>query len=198
MSRDGTNSPVSTESVSDDLLLHLGNSFTVQRRFSSVTASPIEMSPTNFLHRDIFPIISVDFGLGDRNIQGDGGSLAMSTSSTTETVGNSVYNLLQAYNVHHSGTEEEVGSETQSDVRRSQPQLNSSSVSSHNRIADSPPTQINPDDVSSRRRVPPYRETSRDHDISQRVGGRDSTEAAVVQVMFFGVYITGVGEIFVA
>jgi hypothetical protein len=119
----------------------------------------------------------------------------MSPSYTTETVGNSVHNLLQAYNVHHSGTEEEAESEAQLDVRRSQPQLNSPAASSHNRISDSPPAQNNPDDVSSRRRVPPYRETSRDHDISQRVGGRDSTEAAVVQVMFFGVYITGVGEI---
>lgn len=140
----------------------------------------------------------MNFALGDRNIQGDGGSLVMSTSYTTETVGTSVHDLLQAYNVHHSGTEEEVGSEAQSDVRRLQPQLNSPSVSSYNRISDSPPAQNNPDDVSSRRRVPPYRETSRDHDISQRVGGRDSTEAAVVQVMFFGVYIQGVGAIIYA
>lgn len=117
----------------------------------------------------------------------------MSTSSRTETTGNSVRDLLQAYNVHHSGTEEDGTSEAQLHAeRRRQPQLDAPSAS---RLSEPPPSQINPDDVSSRRRVPPYRETSRDHDISLRTGGRDGTEAAVVQVMFFGVYIQGVSTV---
>lgn len=116
----------------------------------------------------------------------------MSTSSRTETVSNSVRDLLQAYNVHHSGTDDETLLATQS---RSRPRQSQPDAPSPSRVSDSPRTQDNPNDVSSRRRVPPYRETSRDHDISLRPGGRDGTEAAVVQVMFIGVYIQAVGSI---
>jgi hypothetical protein len=116
-------------------------------------------------------------------------SRTMSTSSTTETVSGSVRDLLQAYDVHHTGTEAEGPSDTQTHTRRRQLQPDLPSTS---RNAESPPTRDNPNDVSSRRRVPPYRETSRDHDLSSRPGGRDGTEAAVVQVMFLGVYIQAV------
>ena len=130
-----------------------------------------------------------------RDVQGDRDSPAMATSSTTETVSTSAHELLQAYNVHHTGTEDEERPEPQSSFRRpQQSQLDSLAVSSSNRVPEPPPTQIDPNDVSTRRRVPPYRATSRDHDISQRAGGRDSTEAAVVQVMFIGVYMTGVSQ----
>ncbi|KEF61802.1 uncharacterized protein A1O9_03372 [Exophiala aquamarina CBS 119918] len=124
-------------------------------------------------------------------VQGDDNSPAMSRSSTTETVNPSVHELLQAYNVHHTGTDEEVRLAPQPSIRRQQAQLDSPNVYSSNRTSESPPAQIDPNDVSSRRRVPPYRETSRDHDLSLRPGGRDSTEATIVQVMFVGVYITG-------
>lgn len=53
-------------------------------------------------------------------------------------------------------------------------------------------TQLNENWPSDWRRVPPYRESSRTHRVSDRAAGQDVAEAAIVVTMFHGVWIMGV------
>jgi hypothetical protein len=45
------------------------------------------------------------------------------------------------------------------------------------------------------RRIPPYRESSRTHRVSDRAAGRDAAESAIVITMFHGVWIMGVRKL---
>lgn len=112
----------------------------------------------------------------------------MSASTTTETLPNSVHHLLQTYNVHHTGQEED---------QEAQATLQLPSVPS---LASEPrqtyPSRGQPrhEDVYSRRRLPPYREISRTHSLSSRPAGRTPLEGVIVTLIFCGVFITGVSE----
>ena len=115
----------------------------------------------------------------------------MSTSTTTEILPHNVRQLLQAYNVHHTGHEEK--EEAQATLQ--QPQASSApSLTSEPRQTYPSRSQPWHEDVYSRRRVPPYRETSRSHSLSSRPAGRNQVEAVIVTLMFWGVNITGVSE----
>ncbi len=118
----------------------------------------------------------------------------MSTSTTTELLPGNVHQLLQAYNVHHTGQEED---EEAAQATIQQPQA------SPDPLPTAQPQQTYPsgsqgrqdDTYSSRRRVPPYRETSRNHALSSRPAGLNQAEAVLVTVMFFGVYLQGVSKV---
>lgn len=112
----------------------------------------------------------------------------MSASTTTETLPNSVHHLLQAYNVHHSGQEED--QEAQATLRLP------SALSLPSEPRQTYPSRAQPrhEDVYTRRCVPPYRETSRTHSLSSRPAGRTVLEAVIVTLIFCGVNVIGVSE----
>ena len=101
--------------------------------------------------------------------------------STTEVGTAAVSDILRAYDLHHSGSETP---ESQSQRARSAPQ----------------PT-IQPENPhwwpSDRRRMPAYREASRDHRLADRPAGRDNVEGVMVTVMFLGVYLNSVSFNFI-
>ena len=89
--------------------------------------------------------------------------------STTEVVPATVSDLLKAYDLHHSGVES-------SQSQRTAP-----------RQPENPPSW-----PSNRRRMPAYREPSRDHRLADRPAGQDTVEGVMVTVMFIGVYVNSV------
>jgi hypothetical protein len=109
----------------------------------------------------------------------------MSTSTmTVEEVGSGqLGDILQAYKLHHSGASEE----------QPLPQQPASRSPSHNNRIQPPrderSSNEDPNSISSRRRVPAYRETSRNHSLASRPGGVDSASEFMVPAMFFGVFV---------
>lgn len=114
----------------------------------------------------------------------------MATSTTTRVSSREIRELLQAYNVHHSG----------SDEQREQPERRGVQVPAQlNPVENRNSTDVQPsvpqghqNDIASRRRVPPYRQTHRDHTLASRPAGLNLVSAAFTQTVFIGVYITGV------
>jgi hypothetical protein len=109
----------------------------------------------------------------------------MSTSTTTvEEVGSEqLLDVLQAYRLHHSGTSEEQSSSLP--ARRSTPQTDSRIQP----LRDEEPSLEDPNSLSSRRRVPAYRATSREHTLASRPAGLDAASEVMVPAMFLGVYV---------
>ncbi len=110
----------------------------------------------------------------------------MSTSTTTQVFGGTVHELLQAYNVHHTGHEEE---RPPTHIRH--PRLETS-ANAPEQEAQLIQHQDQPRALASRRRVPAYRATSREHALSSRPAGLNYVESTVVVVLFLGVYVIGV------
>ncbi len=112
-------------------------------------------------------------------------TLAMSASTTTETLPNSVHHLLQAYNVRHSGYETDQGAQA------SAPSQLPAGLSFDSEPRQTYPSRAQPwhDELNSRRRVPPYRATNRTHSLALRPAGRTASEAVIVSMIFFGVNI---------
>jgi hypothetical protein len=78
--------------------------------------------------------------------------------------------LLHVYAVHQTGTEVEsvaIATETNNETR---------TLPSH------------PDWPSDRRRIPPYRSTTRDYPLSDRPAGTGALDEVIVTAMFAGVY----------
>jgi hypothetical protein len=82
---------------------------------------------------------------------------------------------LRIYNVHESGQQETTDTDTY--------QQNSPEQST---------THPDPNWPADWRRMPPYRESSRTHRVSDRPAGQDAVEGAVVVTMFSGVWLLGV------
>ncbi|KAK6369383.1 hypothetical protein LTS17_009726 [Exophiala oligosperma] len=104
--------------------------------------------------------------------------------ASTETVlePTTLRETLRVYNVHESGREEAESSQQQ----QQQPQ----ELREQQRG-----TRTNTDQdrewPSDWRRMPPYRESSRTHRVSDRTAGQDAVEGAVVVTMFSGVWLLG-------
>ena len=117
----------------------------------------------------------------------------MTTSTTTHLLGPSVHELLQAYNIHHTGhpdTEVEGLSNIRSLSVQPAPDTSlQAQAGGRQALQDG---ELTDQGYASRRRVPPYRATKRDHPLSSRPGGLNNAEAALVQAMFVGVYINAV------
>ena len=111
----------------------------------------------------------------------------MSTSTTTQVFGGTVHELLQAYNVHHTGYEERLPPQ-----HLLHPRLDTRENDSVQGEARFVQRQDQPLALESRRRVPAYRVTSREHALSSRPAGLNYVESTVVVVLFLGVYINGV------
>ena len=94
--------------------------------------------------------------------------------STTEVVPGAVNDLLKAYDLHHSGAESSQSQRTEAAPQASRPPENPASW------------------PSDRRRMPAYREPSRDHRLVDRPAGQDTVESVMVTVMFVGVYVNSV------
>ena len=94
--------------------------------------------------------------------------------STTEVVPAAVSGLLKAYDLHHSGA-----ASSQSQRTEAAPQAS--------RQPENPPSW-----PSNRRRMPAYREPSRDHRLADRPAGQDVVEGVIDTVMFIGVYVNSV------
>ena len=117
----------------------------------------------------------------------------MSTSTTTQILGGTVHELLQAYNVHHTGHEEQTppapqfhDPQAEAGVHTSEQQEEAqSSVQRHDH---------QPPELTTRRRVPVYRATSRDHALSSRPAGLNYVESLVVVTLFLGVDVIGVSS----
>ncbi|OQV05159.1 hypothetical protein CLAIMM_09943 [Cladophialophora immunda] len=117
----------------------------------------------------------------------------MATSTTTQVAqGESIHDVLQACNVHHTGTEED--SPAQEAVHHPRgpinPPANASSTTTQEQHRE---WQV--EAYSSRRRVPGYRETNRSV-RSARPAGTSSGEEVIVGAMFLGVWvIAGVNRV---
>jgi hypothetical protein len=97
--------------------------------------------------------------------------------STTTTVSAGVRELLQAYDLHHSGTESSQSQNVEATTHpRRQPE---------NR----------PSWPSNRRRMPPYREASRSHRLADRPAGETTAGGVLITVMFLGVYVDAVSSL---
>jgi hypothetical protein len=99
--------------------------------------------------------------------------------STTHVVSAAATDLLSAYDLHHSGADS-----LQS--QRAEPAY------------QSPRQQGSPLSwPSNRRRMPNYREPSRDHRLVDRPAGQDTVEGVMVTIMFIGVYMNSVSSMFI-
>ena len=109
----------------------------------------------------------------------------------------SLRGVLHAYDLHHSGTEDNRPTELLNGQLPTQPSIRIPSLQpAQQRAGDSLSLGSDPNAVSTRRRVPPYRETSRNHSLSSRPAGQDAISEVIVPAMFFGVFIQQVGNIF--
>ena len=110
----------------------------------------------------------------------------MSTSTTTQVLGPTIHEVLQAYNTHHTGHEEPFPP----------PQLHHPQVeASEDSSSQGPQHDVDREQsqaLATRRRVPPYRRTGREHAYSSRPGGLNWVEEVLVVTLFLGVYVTGV------
>jgi hypothetical protein len=108
-------------------------------------------------------------------------------STQTQVEPTSVRQLLRAYDVHQTGQEEDEVPETLiqhlSARARESPQSEVEDTSLPSHI---------PDDVNSRRAVPPHRPIG-DHTLASRPGGPSRIEGALATFAFVGVYTIGVG-----
>lgn len=117
-------------------------------------------------------------------------SAIMATSTTTQVTSSEIRDLVQVYNVHHSGCEEQV-EEEELQEQQLRAQFDSRQTPSSQQFQLSVPEE-HQNDITSRRRVPPYRPTHRDHTLASRPAGLTAVSAAFTQTVFLGVYITGV------
>lgn len=94
------------------------------------------------------------------------------TETTTRLEPTTLRDVLQVYTIHQTG--EDIATETSNDTRDFVSQ---------------------PDWPSDRRRIPPYRSTTRTYPLSERPGGVTTFEGVIVVVMFSGVYTVAVRTI---
>lgn len=109
--------------------------------------------------------------------------------ASTETVlePTTLRETLRVYNVHESGQEEADAEARAENEPSQQEQQRQESGQQDTRNADR-------EWPSDWRRMPPYRESSRTHRVSDRAAGQDAVESAVVVTMFSGVWLLGVSH----
>jgi hypothetical protein len=121
----------------------------------------------------------------------------MTTSTTATTTATDltreVRDLLQAYEVHHTGFERS----SEEDAQHEDPPSQVTGATDDTRVqsqtyASAPLADDSPGDTGYYRRVPAYRPVATGHTLASRPAGLDTMSAAVVTTMFFGVYLTGV------
>ncbi|KIW19376.1 hypothetical protein PV08_03671 [Exophiala spinifera] len=105
--------------------------------------------------------------------------------ANTETVlePTTLRETLRVYNVHESG-QQEAEAEARAKNESSDQHPMQESRQQDTRPADR-------EWPSDWRRMPPYRETSRVHRVSDRAAGQDAVEGVVVMTMFSGVWLLG-------
>jgi hypothetical protein len=135
-------------------------------------------------YRERFPsgVLPVSFTQPSTNVRfhNTGDWLPFLKMSRTQTAQEptTVSETLRIYDVYETGREE-----------TSEPPLNRAQNGVEQAQSTTQPNENWPSDW---RRVPPYRESSRTHRVSDRAAGRDVAEAAIVVTMFHGVWIMGV------
>lgn len=112
-----------------------------------------------------------------------------SRTTTVEVENGSLQHVLQAYQLHHSGIADE--QRLQLFPRRPAPHLKPLGLQTVEAL-----TREDQNSLSSRRRIPPYRETSRNHSLSSRPAGLDAASEVIVPAMFFGVFLQQVRTFF--
>lgn len=117
----------------------------------------------------------------------------MTSSTSTSVLGNEVRDLLQAYNVHHSGSDEQQEEEGDHPELRQAPRIPLATLNVQPIQRSIPQGRRRPD-LETRRRVPPYRQTHREHKLASRPASLDILEGVLIQAAFFGVYVHGVSE----
>jgi hypothetical protein len=108
-------------------------------------------------------------------------------STQTQVEPTSVRQLLRAYDVHQTGQGEDEIPESLIPHASARARESPQSEVEDNSL----PSHV-PDDVNSRRAVPPHRPIG-DHTLASRPGGQNRIEGAFATFAFVGVYTMGVG-----
>lgn len=106
--------------------------------------------------------------------------------SSTQLEPTTIRGILHAYDVHHTGHVDDASA-----LMSTLPDVQSGDNAEHQTFRAEMSRQPWP---SNRRRIPRFRATSRTHDVSARVSGRDPVETVVVLAMFTGIYMIAVRE----